>query len=393
MRNEIRKPKKHYKRKGRKSKAEKRARSIKRAQAFTKFLSFIGANPYLAIFILAILVIFGCYMAVTVDTYLTDLMASYQSLSARVNNSKNDFDKKVFYIVTKEDGSKEIHIGYQSAVQEEESKRHEGITDPTETGAETEPATESSTPPSWGGEWDIDELAAILEKHSVPSSKSHCLAYAYFYFKDKNPTDFTDETCAGIMGNVILEGAPGVIESLVYTKSKIYSSPVQHDCPHLGRIWSCNGHLKVPGFCDSSKHCVHAIAYKNSVLDTQDDWEILYKIGAATIQPGVGMAQWSGNRRVALLDKYKARGVITASQSDKAYVEIEYMYDELMGSESKYFAYFKGKSGGVSVAEDCGYLCRKWYERPAKSSEYQRAKPTARNCYESIVEYNSKKGS
>lgn len=99
---------------------------------------FLIANPVVLVVLLVIISGIVAYLIYSANYQLDEIMRQYQSLSARTDDSKAEYDKKMFYITTDENGNTTIHIGYASEEAEEAAKQsaeEAGVsTDPNQSG-------------------------------------------------------------------------------------------------------------------------------------------------------------------------------------------------------------------------------------------------------------------
>lgn len=136
------------------------------------------SNPPLLVIIVVILFAMLAYTLYSMDFQLTEIMKMYQSLSAKVTDSKANFDKKLFYITTDDNGNVKVTVGYSSEVAEEMAKQE--VADATGTGEAT------SVDVSIDG-WYTDVT-------SGSASTSRSLIADNYYLYDGPPWDVTPGT-------------------------------------------------------------------------------------------------------------------------------------------------------------------------------------------------------
>lgn len=104
-------------------KIHKSKKKFKVSKAVGKgLLKLLIGHPLVTCVALIIVVAFVAYTLYSIDYQLTEIMKMYQSLSARVTDSKSGFDKRLFYVTTDSEGNKKVTIGYSSEVAEEMAK-------------------------------------------------------------------------------------------------------------------------------------------------------------------------------------------------------------------------------------------------------------------------------
>lgn len=136
-------------------------------------IPFILKHPGICALILGVFIILVVYLISSANTYMDELIKQYTSLTAKTNDSKYAFDKKLFYVTVEADGTKKITFGYKSEEQQEQAE--EAADEAASTG--TAP---SSTPSSWNvNSTNIEQMvAAIQGADSSLRSAGICVAAA-----------------------------------------------------------------------------------------------------------------------------------------------------------------------------------------------------------------------
>lgn len=88
---------------------------------------FLISNPPLLGIIIVIIIALIAYIVYSADYQMTQLLATYCSLSARTLDSKADFDKRLFFVSVDENGNSVITFGYRSEVEQEQA--HQALVD------------------------------------------------------------------------------------------------------------------------------------------------------------------------------------------------------------------------------------------------------------------------
>jgi len=203
------------------------------------------------------------------------------------------------------------------------------------------------------------EVVAALQNNSKYSDKAQAMAYAYSAamqaFGNKN-------IAIGLAANVYAEGNIGLIEG-IWNSSK--ESAVTLSCKHG------EGKKRVYPYWGQVGCEVHDLA--QTTITNHQQIQTMLTIPSGVSGIGVGSIQWSGSRRVNLLNKYNSLGEITTG--NLARCEIEYMIDELRGTfpEHNYSGVIKNCSG--KTASECARTICKEYEAPsdANNKAVQRA--------------------
>ena len=107
-------------------------------------IPFILKHPGICALILGVFIILVVYLISSANTYMDDLIKQYTSLTAKTNDSKYAFDKKLFYVTVEADGTKKITFGYKSEEQKEQAE--EAADEAASTGTIT-----SGNGASWSG--------------------------------------------------------------------------------------------------------------------------------------------------------------------------------------------------------------------------------------------------
>lgn len=81
-------------------------------------LKVIFTNPPVLISLLVIITGFVIYIGMSAQYQMSQIMNQYSSLDAKPENSKEGFDKKLFYVTVDENGNTVVHVGFESEEQE-----------------------------------------------------------------------------------------------------------------------------------------------------------------------------------------------------------------------------------------------------------------------------------
>lgn len=120
-------------------------------------IPFILKHPGICALILGVFIILVVYLISSANTYMDELIKQYTSLTAKTNDSKYAFDKKLFYVTVEADGTKKITFGYKSEEQQEQAE--EAADEAASTG--TPP---SSAPSSWNvNSTNIEQMVAAIQ--------------------------------------------------------------------------------------------------------------------------------------------------------------------------------------------------------------------------------------
>lgn len=146
-------------------------------------IPFIFRHPGICAFILGVFVILVVYLISSANSYMDELIKQYTTLTAKTNDSKYSFDKKLFYVTVEADGTKKITFGYKSEQQQEQAEQA------------AEEAANTGTAP------DGTENGATIPSGTIVTTND-AMDYIWNYFKSKG---YCDEAIAGIMGNMATE--------------------------------------------------------------------------------------------------------------------------------------------------------------------------------------------
>lgn len=86
-------------------------------------IPFIFRHPGVCAFILGVFIILVVYLISSANSYMDELIKQYTTLTAKTNDSKYSFDKKLFYVTVEADGTKKITFGYKSEQQQEQAEQ------------------------------------------------------------------------------------------------------------------------------------------------------------------------------------------------------------------------------------------------------------------------------
>lgn len=150
-------------------------------------IPFILKHPGICALILGVFIILVVYLISSANTYMDELIKQYTSLTAKTNDSKYAFDKKLFYVTVEADGTKKITFGFKSEEQKEQAEQ--AAEEAVNTGNDPDQSNTGN-----GG--------------TVPSGNivttNDAMDYIWNYFKGKG---YCDEAIAGIMGNMMAESS------------------------------------------------------------------------------------------------------------------------------------------------------------------------------------------
>ena len=149
-------------------------------------IPFIIRHPGICAFILGIFIILVVYLISSANAYMDELIKQYTTLTAKTNDSKYSFDKKLFYVTVEADGTKKITFGYKSEEQQEQAEQA------------VEEATNSGTAP------DGTENGTATTPSGTIVTTTDAMDYIWNYFKGKG---YCDEAIAAIMGNMATESS------------------------------------------------------------------------------------------------------------------------------------------------------------------------------------------
>lgn len=148
-------------------------------------IPFILKHPGICALILGAFIILVVYLISSANTYMDELIKQYTSLTAKTNDSKYAFDKKLFYVTVEADGTKKITFGYKSEEQQEQAEEAADEAASTGNGPDSSNTGNGSTTPS----------GTIVTTNDA-------MDYIWNYFKGKG---YCDEAIAGIMGSMWVE--------------------------------------------------------------------------------------------------------------------------------------------------------------------------------------------
>lgn len=207
------------------------------------------------------------------------------------------------------------------------------------------------------------EVLEKLQAHPTYKAKANVLSVIYAVMEPK----FGENFAIGLMANILAEGNPGVIEGIDY------GSYFKNNPSSRSRVLSCgckkSGKTTIDYWADSRVPCAaHELAgttiSSKSMVDTMA--QIPPQVGGI----GIGMVQWSGDRRNGLLSHYNS--VCTDySYSDIIAAEVTMCLKEFEGGDGGYIHSYAGvpaSCSGKSAAECAAIICKE-YEKPYKMDE------------------------
>ena len=143
----------------------------------------------------------------------------YTSLDNRTSDSKANFDKKLYFVTTDENGNKIVTIGFQSETEYESGvKRFGDAYDDGENNNSTDASDVYDSELTYG-EPISTELADYVNSNytmwscSDGESKKKSLSAVYYTL---NNAGISKECIAGILGNIMHEGNSGQFEKIPY---------------------------------------------------------------------------------------------------------------------------------------------------------------------------------
>lgn len=169
------------------------------------------------------------------------------------------------------------------------------------------------------------EVYTALVNNGIPDNKAKAMAYAYSATKDLYGKEFA----IGLMANVFSEGATGVIE---------YGKTVNN--------WDGNGTSK------------KSYASDPLIVTEAANAQACVDLGVG-VSVGLGMCQWSYDRRVTLASLYLSTGQ-SYSEDVRSNVEIDYMLQEFAGGYNSVVSMCSG-----ATASECAKNICLYYERPS----------------------------
>lgn len=268
---------------------------------------------YVFLFVLVLLLIITLYLTNSAIAESNDIVQLYQSLSDKTTKSKDDFNKKMVFITVDSNGEVTVKVEHKDDL--------------------VEPGEESSN--DSGSELVIDipadaQLVANKLKDKYPE-KAEAMGLAYSIIEPRLGAN----AAIGLMANIKHEGNFGLLEGMWWV-----SSPTERKSTYL----SCCG--KYTREYWNVSHEVHRIGgERGKILESTSEINTLLDLGGST-GIGVGIIQWSGGRRLALLNIYKNL-LGSATRIDRSIAiaaEVQMMSDEL--SEGK--SHYRGVTAAIS---------------------------------------------
>ena len=245
-------------------------------------------NPPLLIIVIVVVVGIVAYTLYSIDYQLTEIMKLYQSLSARTDNSKANFDKKLFYVSKDANGNNVITVGYSSEIAAEMAQQA------------ADDAGYGGTP---GGTYDFtaedEELIAIFKQAGATDRKALGMLAC---FRAATELGMTPKQTLGLLGCAMCEGSPGLVQ---------YGYPANASSP----LWKSSA--SNPLYIDSASKLI-AIDAKQSNSDKM----------------GMGTAQWTNGRCRTYINLMKDMfdGQATISEDDLYLLDYNMYKNELSGS-------------------------------------------------------------
>lgn len=253
-------------------------------------LMFIGKHPTLFLLVIGLIAIFIVYMVSSANYMLDDLVKQYTSLTARKDDSKYSFDKRLFYITVNADGTKTVTFGYKSEVAQEAAE--EAVEQAGESGGS-------------GGTYNFtaDDKTLIQAFKDLGASDRKAKGLLACY-KAATDCGMTQQQTIGLLACAMCEGSPGLVQ---------YSYPSVNNMPASLHKSSSNNPL---------------------YIDTQTKLNDLMSIQNNSDDMGIGTAQWTNGRCRAYLQLAKTLyGTQTVLSEDDLFVLDYTMYkNELSGS-------------------------------------------------------------
>lgn len=281
----------------------------------------IVTNPWLILIVLGFMIILIVYFISSANTYLTQLVDQYSSLSAKVSDSKAQYDKKLFYLTENLDGTVSVTIGFRS--EEEQRQAEEAAEEATSPTAPTQSIQLSA---------DAQAVEDLLATQPEFAAKAHALAAVY----DKVNGVYGTNATIGFMANIAAEGSFGQVEQSF-------------------------------SFASGRRQYGFNMPSEGDHIKTKEDVEYLRYTWPASYSTGFGMVQWSFGRRHNLCDAYLSRLADKPSSYQippeiMEEVEVNFFYTESLED-------MESIEGGVARTSDtpenwaeavCDY-----YERPS----------------------------
>lgn len=219
------------------------------------------------------------------------------------------------------------------------------------------------------------EVYDILVADARYSAKAMALATVYAALEPEYGRNFA----IGMMANVYAEGNFGMIEGIWTSDSATSTKTHQLTCScHSGK-WTFPYWGKVGA--DVHAKCTEDGNGSTYVNADRVDY-LLANIPDGTSGIGIGTVQWSGGRRVGILNTFK-NSCTTYSQDELAIAETLFMKTELQPDYSSgyYYNLVVTPSQGKSATECAKIICKK-YEAPASGE----SAVNARGAYAAEIE-------
>lgn len=207
--------------------------------------------------------------------------------------------------------------------------------------------TNPITPPSG------DEYQAVYDLLCANgySGKAQALASVYVEAKAKWGRD----VAIGLMANINHEGSPGKIEGINFATAFANGSIPSNRKVVLSCSCSKSGTTTID-YWAQAPCSAHEQAGK--VISSKDMVTAMLQVSGSTPGIGVGSCQWSGGRRVGILNKYNT--LTDFSANSLLLADVSFIMDELSGSYSGVISNCSGKS-----ASECAKIICGEYEKPA----------------------------
>ncbi len=171
-------------------------------------LKVIFTNPPVLISLLVIITGFVIYIGMSAQQQASQITSQYSSLDAKPENSKEGFDKKLFYITVDENGNTVVHVGFESEEQEiaaQQAAEEAGTT-----------LTEAEQHNYDGNANGIQDMCNLLAGAQADLGITDFAAPSQFTEKEKailiaaKSVGLSDAACCGIIGNSNAEGGYGL---------------------------------------------------------------------------------------------------------------------------------------------------------------------------------------
>ena len=294
----------------------------------------IFTNPYFLVAVGLFVVIMVLYMIQSVGTEADDVMKLYTSLQDKTTNSKEDFDKRIVYIKVDSNGNVTVNVEYKSEL---EGNKEEDSEDD-------------------GGSLVLDipaDAQAIAEKLRADyPTKADAMGLAYSIVQPRLGT----EAAIGLLANIAHEGSPGLIEGAAlesiprHSNGQMYQIKLKHTGRTINGIGS---------------------GYSFRICD-RDGLDALEAVGPGKAC-GLGIIQWSFNRRMGLIQVYKELLGNSNSIDESICIaaEIKFMDQELQEGSSYYRSVSSLISGcGQTTPEAWAEAFCDAYEAPSCSCNW-----------------------